>query len=329
MESSFVRRDAEQFFERLGDSGYEFNEVRLIGPATGKVTQSFRSSVADAITIAADASGQLNVYIGANPRFRRRGTRDDVHTARGAWADLDFHQIDPNRDLALELAYRRIEALGMRPTMLVHTGNGLQAWWLFRAPVAVSKEWPAERFEAINNGLAEQLGGDHVHDLARVLRVPGTVNLPDARKRERGCVPVMARLLKVGGPTYAPQDFDSIAITPASSSCPGVSTIEVPREPNPEVVEAFIELIDALDPCHPLSRTWRGDRELADDSRSGWDMAMANQLVRAGIRDEFVPHILRAFHKGRGRLATDKYLARTISKALRPLGVEHATHRNP
>jgi hypothetical protein len=331
MDLPAVRTDAENFFCRLGLPDGQFRELRLIDPGDSRVVQRYCQSAADAFAIAADASGRLNVYVGACPRSQPSGRREAVTVVPSAWADLDFHQIDPtNRDLAMELAHRRVEALGIPPTLLVHTGNGLQVWWLFHEPVAISDKWPAERFEAINLGLAKRLGGDHVQDLGRVLRVPGTMNLPDARKRARGCVPVTARLIDASGPTYLPENFASISISvpPAPSRHLEAARVEVPQEPNPEVLEAFSGLLEALDPFHPLVRTWRGDRELVDDSRSGWDMALANQLVRAGIRDEFVPHILRAFAKGRGAAANERYLARTITKAQDMFGDSHEATRN-
>lgn len=308
----------------------QYLEVRLIVPDAPGASQHFCRTTDDAIAIATRSSGTANVYVGACPRSRRSGKRDAVTTVLGAWADLDFHQTDPNRDVALELAYRRIEALGIQPSMLVHTGNGLQVWWLFCRPAAITADWPAERFEAINIGLARRLGGDHVHDLGRVLRVPGTMNLPAVKKRERGCVPVMARLLDAGGPTYRPEDFASVAIAlpPTATRQFDTAKIDVSSQPSPEVLEAFTGLLDALDPNHSLVRTWQGDRELLDDSRSGWDMAMANQLVRAGIRDEFIPHILRAFRKGRGATANARYLARTIAKAQDMFGDNHEAARN-
>jgi hypothetical protein len=331
MEPRFLRPDVECFFGRVGVPDGRFRELRLIDPANGRVHQHFCGTIPEAIEICDHGSDRLNVYVGACPRFYAAGSRDAVRFVSGAWADLDFHQIDPtNRDVALELAYRRIETLGIPPTMLVHSGNGLQVWWLFHQPAAITDEWPAERFEAINIGLAQRLGGDHVHDLARVLRVPGTINLPDAKKRARGCVPVMARLLSLDGPIYDSDEFGSVAapVTQAparASERPGVVT--QPPEVSTEIVAAFVQLVDQLGGNHPLARTWRGDRTLNDPSRSGWDMALVSQLYRAHIREEFIPAIVRAYPKGRGVFATHDYIARTVAKGRSRLRGRYETPR--
>jgi hypothetical protein len=218
----------------------QFIEIRIIA-LDGKVTSHFCAELDQAVSVAARASGNANVYIGTCPRFRRRGNRESVRIVQAAWADLDFHQLHADRDVALELAYRRIEAFGLTPTILVNSGNGLQVWWLFHRPTAITDEWPVERFEAINLGIAERVGGDHVQDLARVLRVPGTLNLPTAKKRERGCVPVMARLMDASGPSYSPDDLAPLASH--AQPTPRVASISIaqPPEPRTEIIAAELK----------------------------------------------------------------------------------------
>jgi len=326
MEPRFVRGDAERFVQRLGYPGREFCELRLIDPASANVRQHFCRSVSEAITLADDASARLNVYVGACPRFRRGGTKDDISTVVAAWADLDFHQIDPtNRDVALELAYRRIESLGIPPTMLVHTGNGLQVWWLFHEPAAITDAWPAERFEAINIGLAQRLGGDHVHDLARVLRVPGTINLPDSKKQARGCVPVVTRLVSSDGPSYSPEILVTFAVAAHTCTRPRESKrmAQTASESSPDVLDAFHRLVERVGPHHPLSRTWLGRRRLADPSRSAFDMALACQMARLRIRPELAAIVLRVNPCGKGTEATEQYIHRTIDRAYAKCGSRH------
>jgi hypothetical protein len=316
-----------EFLSRLAVPVGQYLELRLITPDVRGASQHYCSSIDEAIERVAATDGTANVYVGACPRDRRSGSRGAVTAVAGAWADLDFHQLDPtSRDVALELAYRRIEALGIPPTMLVHTGNGLQAWWLFHEPVKVTDQWSAERFEAINSGLAERLGGDHVHDLARVLRVPGTMNLPDAKKRARGCLPVLARLLDSDGPSYELMDLGSFAVpvsevsTRSGTSC---AMSAQPPEDDAAIVGAFEQLLSQLGPHHPLSRTWTGRRQLPDGSRSAFDMALACQMVRLRIRREFAASVLRSNPCGKGHDATDQYIDRTVARAFAKCGPTH------
>lgn len=313
--SDFDASAASAFFQRLLIPAGQYLEIRSINPNTGSVQQRFCRTTSEAVAAASSFCGRANVYVGTCPRSRRIGSRDAVSTVFGAWADIDFHQLDANREVAFELAYRRIEDFGRQPSVLVHSGNGLQAWWLFHRPAPISPEWPGERFEAINSGIAGQVGGDHVHDLPRVLRVPGTVNLPDARKRGRGCKAVLARLLTSDGPTHSPSDFNSIAASVPVSPKQQNQALERPAQPRDEVVEAFQTLLADLGTAHPLTRTWNGDRIPKDTSHSGWDWALTRELYRVGVKDVFIPDIIRAYSKGRGPLATETYISRTMHKA--------------
>ena len=247
-------------------------------------------------------------------------------TVLGAWADLDFHSIDTqDRAEAEQIALYRLERVLQHPTILIHTGNGLQSWWLYNTPVALSDAQPASYFETINRGLARTLQGDTVHDIARVLRVPGTVNLPHARKRARGCVPVMAKLLRRDGPTHFPDAFDRVAksVKPRTErGAVDVRPLAASSTATELILETFERLLRSLNSGHVLARTWRGDRLLRDASRSGWDMALVNQLVRANIREEFIPAIVRAFPFGRGASASNTYIALTLAKVL----ASHGAH---
>lgn len=314
-----LHSEASHLLDRIGPPAGQFLEIRTIAPDTGTVRQVFCSSLGRALEVVARVDAMANVYVGACPRSRRDGRREAVTVVPAAWADLDFHQIEPDdRDRALAVSTSRIERLGMRPTALVHTGNGLQAWWIYQQPVSISSDFPFDRFEAINRGLGKVLGGDAVHDLARVLRVPGTWNLPDTKKRVRGCVPVRAQLLYFGGSTYLPDDFDYLAVAESTTERrkrTNVTDVASPTQPAEEIIDAFGQFLAQLGSGHPLTRTWCGNRILKDSSRSGWDMALVNQLRRARVREEFVPAIVRAFRHGRGVFATDDYIGRTMAKA--------------
>jgi len=126
-----------------------------------------------------------NVYWTVN---RARSGQDkkprkaDIESAR--WCHVD---IDPPFEPEAKRA--ELTSLELPPTLIVHSGNGLQALWRLDGEhddlVAV---------EHVNAALAARLGGDKCQNIDRLLRVPGTVNYPDAGKRAKGRVPRQARL---------------------------------------------------------------------------------------------------------------------------------------
>jgi hypothetical protein len=64
-----------------------------------------------------------------------------------------------------------------------------------------------------------------------------------------------------------------------------------------------------------LAATWNGTRKLPNDnSRSGYDMSLAQQLKQHGFSDEQTASILIQSPSGKGQDATQQYLAHTIGK---------------
>jgi putative DNA primase/helicase len=169
-------------------------------------TGNWAGEAFDDLDAATDYAGQLDlgrpagVYvrattIAAAPTFGTRGSAADSVALPGLWADVDIagpghkaHGLPPD-----EQAARRIvtESALPDPTLWVHSGGGLYPWWLFDKPhvidgdldatTALSQCWQAELGAA-----AARLGwtyGTGVGDLARVLRLPGTVNRKADRER--------------------------------------------------------------------------------------------------------------------------------------------------
>ena len=124
-------------------------------------------------------------------RRRTRGTARDVVGLLALWTDIDVKAGGmAEMDRALDLINRLSDIAGSRPAAVVHSGHGLHPYWRLAEPMrwepgdimavdeakAIVTEW-GRRVQAI----ADSLGGsvDSVHDLARVLRVPGTQNRKD------------------------------------------------------------------------------------------------------------------------------------------------------
>jgi hypothetical protein len=132
-----------------------------------------------------------------------RGSADDAHALAFWWADVDFggvgHKPDPNglplppdEDAALQLI-----ADLPTPSLLVHSGGGFYPIWRFEHPVIITDDNRAEakaRSQDWQNMIrvkAERRGwhyGSGVGDLARVLRLPGTVNRKEGLERPCGVV---------------------------------------------------------------------------------------------------------------------------------------------
>ena len=85
---------------------------------------------------------------------------------------------------------------------MVDSGNGLQAFYRVT-------DGSLEQCEAVGQGLIHQFAGDPgTNNFNRVMRLPGTVNWPDERKKRRGCVPCLATVVCPDyGISYAVSDL--------------------------------------------------------------------------------------------------------------------------
>jgi hypothetical protein len=111
-----------------------------------------------------DSDG-FEVFYGVALRSEKDGKAASVPSLSALWLDLDA------KERTRAEVMRGLWAISPAPQIVVDSGRGFHAYFLLREP-----ETDFELTEAIMRGMAEQTGGDHVHDRGRVLRLPGTHN---------------------------------------------------------------------------------------------------------------------------------------------------------
>src|SRR5262249_22029372 len=214
-----------------------------------------------------------------------------------AQADIDFKTASKEQvDEALAIFF-------FEPTFLVNSGNGYHAYWLLDAPLPATEDNIA-LIENINPGLAEQFSGDFTHDVTRVLRTPG-------RKNSKYADGPMCKIFRADGPRYSIEDLKQFAVA-AKNSNGAKAKVDI-GEGDGKLPKRFEKLLAK----HSLiQKTWHGERpDLKDQSRSGYDMAMADRLAAHKFKPEEAAAILRQMPSGKGADATRAYLEHTIGKA--------------
>ena len=165
-----------------------------------------------------------NCYLGLGIRRSRpsnnrgRGKIDDIIGIPGLWLDLDYespgahkarHPLPQDEAAALSL----LDAAPYKPSLIVHSGHGLQVYWLFKELACFDTKDEREAFGRLCRGwqhLFQQAGRDrgwHVDstaDLTRILRIPGTLNLKTEEARE-------VLVQEANGLRYDPSDFSDFA----------------------------------------------------------------------------------------------------------------------
>ena len=99
-----------------------------------------------------------NLYFGVLPRSSNKLPMDHTHWL---WGDFD------NREDFLFTAVKDFKA---EPTVVVDSGRGFQVYWKLAIPM------PTDMASVVMKGIAKMHNGDHTHDAARILRLPGTIN---------------------------------------------------------------------------------------------------------------------------------------------------------
>ncbi len=152
-----------------------------------------------------------NLYFQLNDQGKdisRRGGRADIKWLLGFHADIDPPaHLDKPGITAQQLEdwqAKTIEKLNERGRPhIIMSGYGLQAIWPFAKRM---KAEPAlvDKVELINRRLAAYFGGDpKCIDVARLLRLPGTKNVPDDKKKKRGRKKAWAELTQVTDETFS------------------------------------------------------------------------------------------------------------------------------
>jgi hypothetical protein len=266
-------------------------------------------------------------------RKNHRCTLDDkrpVIALPATFADIDFgtegHHKSKQNPPTQDDAYRLIHGHGFDPTVVVHSGHGLQAYWVFKelweldTPEERQKAMAfLRRFKAFLQNVAAKKGWsiDSVQDLVRILRPPGSYN----------CKSEPSRLVQIiehnedlrynpeNLEEFLPEDpghqsYDSGKIKTAG----GTLIIKEKRQPPPS---KFAQLW-AIFP--KFQATWENQRtgDLTDTSPSGYDMALALFAAQANWKPQEIVDLLIAHREHHGhdlKIKNIQYYARTVINA--------------
>ena len=156
------------------------------------------------VWIAEQTAAQRNVYFHVNTaRGLAKGRAKKINVVSIDWLHVD---VDPVDDRPLEAERQRIRERIMRDddddvlppaSVIIFSGGGYQGFWRLRDPIMVNcDEAAAEDAEQYNVQIAKLMQADDCFNADRIMRLPGTINWPNAKKRKRGQVPVVAELVR-------------------------------------------------------------------------------------------------------------------------------------
>lgn len=255
-------------------------------------------------------NGCSNLYFHVNPvryAVTKKAERTDIESVNYLHVDLDAEPgVDLNAErtrLLLSVTRERPESVP-EPSIIVSSGGGIQAFWRLDTPIPIKGELSlAEDAKRYNQQLELIFSADNCHNIDRIMRLPGTENIPDAKKLKKGRERFTARVLQFKDLEYSLGSFKQlpiIVVTDKDSSLGGGSTIydscrvsiggNIRRladidELNEWQVPDRIKVI-CVQGSHP------DQPKEGDQSRSAWLFDAVCNLVRCSVPDDVIYSII-------------------------------------
>ena len=319
-------KEADQFLSLLYPNDLPSGKL-LIWTNPGKRSMWFDSikPVNDAV----QSLSNVNVYLGCglSPEDygeRRRCPKNKIIAIPGFWADIDAagegHAANKTYPESKDQGLNLLSEFEDPPTLVVDSGNGLQAWWLFEDPWIFDNPEQLAHAEKLSNSFGSRLSGhfkkrgfdiDSVFDLSRVLRLPGTKNVKGSPK------PVS--IVTLDGPRYHDAEllaaYDDGLEAPLDVVAPKLIK-ESSKDRSSELPRERMNLLFEVDPT--VREAWSGGSvSLRDKSVSGRDLSIAVKAVLAGWSHSELEQFLRTGRTVRGaKEKPQQYFDRTIEKAI-------------
>jgi hypothetical protein len=220
--------------------------------------------------------GNRNLYYSVNPTRKamtKKAAKVDIAAIEYLLADLDPKATESPK--AAKVRYlAALETYEPAPTAIVDSGNGLQVLWKLTAPIDLGE--PVEtaavvddvegRIKALMSALGSNAGTQNID---RILRLPGTTNLPNKKKLKDGRVACPTKMIRFNGATCTLDAFPPVTVT-AEKTISGI--IDIDELPISSRMKNLIRGIH--DPKHPYQ------------SRSEAVFAVLIAMAAGGCTDE-------------------------------------------
>lgn len=263
-----------------------------------------------------------NVYFTVNTLLRNQGKKASENDVKDVvYLHVD---VDPRIGEDFEAEQSRIRTMFEstkipRPTVLVFSGGGYQAFWRLVNPIEVrGNRELIEDAKLYNRQLENVFGGDSCHSLDHIMRLPGTVNVPKSKKKiEKGQKEALATVVWFEDRSYelnqfakAPKIQDmsvggSTGDLVVDISGPVRQEIDIDSLPDSVSGRVRVAIVQGSNDEEPLK---------GDNGRSEWLFYVCCELVRAGLSDEVIYAIITDPSNGISSSVLDKGNSRTIER---------------
>ena len=293
----------------LARPGFPVLSFNQIDPVTGKKglfeTRSFPDRERGPLEEWLDRrQGRGNLYYSINPaiapqneKLERKGIKDVV----SLHIDLD-PRINELQEAAQARLIGQLNKLEKPPTWTIVSGGGVQGIWDLKEPIAIDGNIEkAEEAKLYNVKLEQELGGDHCHNIDRIMRIPGTINCPDERKIKKGRKRALAYVVKHDASAVYPiNDFEKAKPLAAAPTVAKTATTPTSIAPSSVSAGPRIQNIDDHPTLKLLKNTTKRAVLFGYDpenmktwaSRSEMVFGFACEAARLGVPHEDTASVL-------------------------------------
>lgn len=235
-----------------------------------------------------------------NAREKRKLSKTDIHSVHFLHVDVDPRAgEDVDAEQARILA--QLTTYKIPPSVIVFSGGGYNALWRLDAPFDVANKAASDE-EAIARAVDLERRNwqleldfntpDHCRDVSRILRLPGTINRPNAEKIAKGRVPALSRIHNETTLTY---NLSTFMATPhvatnvsKNTKTPSAGATNVQRVESLDQLKQIpdklkVIIAQGFDPEEP--NRWNNDRSSAL-------YFVCCELVRCGLPNEVILGII-------------------------------------
>lgn len=272
----------------------DFWVLVAIHPETRRITaQSFLAKdKADLQEWLKKHGAKKNLYFHVNPTrgplTKKASTREIEEMS---WLHVD---VDPRAGEDIQVEQARILRLfneelpeGQQPpTCVVFSGGGFQGFWRLKEPLHLGGN--AEKAEAAklyNLAIEQAFEADSCHNVDRIMRLPGTINWPDKKKRKKGRTPALAKVVWWAHDVwYDLEEFAPAVI--AQAAAPG----QQPRAGISSVDDLPPNVSDEIKVVIRCGHDPKKPNRLP--SRSEWLWFTVCELIRCGVGEDTIYGII-------------------------------------
>ncbi|MGX2039249.1 primase-helicase family protein [Methylocaldum sp. MU1018] len=184
--------------------------------------------------------GKRNLYFHVNPVRRPldvKASKEDIERLAWLHVDIDPRPKEPEDPRSAEqfwndertrirdlLSIKRPPAIP-EPSFIIDSGGGFQGFWALEPSDKLEiggDVAKAQELEAYNVQLEKVFQADHTHNCDRLMRLPGTINVPTEKKARKGRKPAVTRLIDYNGNTYSIEEFTpAVRVQTVGDALPG------------------------------------------------------------------------------------------------------------